>query len=138
VPGGVYVIRTTVRSARGSEVRRVAVRKAKGRFRTLKAFERRRSCGTLERFLLSRPVFGGRGRVPLRASYRLTGDARVGIVVRRGKKVVKRFKARNRKANRSYRVKLGARNRKRGAYKVTITVTRGSTRTRSTLVARKL
>ena len=56
----------------------------------------------------------------------------------RGKKVVKRFKARTASPKRTHRLKLASRKlAKRGDYRVRIMVGRGAGRVTSTLVSRK-
>ena len=42
------------------------------------------------------------------------------VTVRRGKKVVKRFKARTRRGNRTHRLRFAQKGRARGDYKVTV------------------
>jgi glycine cleavage system aminomethyltransferase T len=61
------------------------------------------------------------------------------VTVLRGKKAVKRYKARTVAAKRTHRLKLPARKlAKRGDYRVRIVVGRGAGRVTSTLVSRKL
>jgi hypothetical protein len=90
----------------------------------------------LRSFKLERPVFGGRADRPLRFSYRLSVPARVSVKVLGGSKVVKRFRARNRAAARTYRLEVPA--RARGNYRVKLTAVSGSRRARATLTARRL
>ena len=56
----------------------------------------------------------------------------------RGKKVVKRFKARTSAPKRTHRLKLARASCARGDYRVRITVGRGAGRVTSTLVSRRL
>jgi hypothetical protein len=118
----------------GKDVRVSTLRRHRGRFARGKRFARPTSCATLARFELGGPAFGARG---LRITYRVATTAKVGVVVRRGKKVVRRFRARSVKAGKTVRLRLAA--RKRGRYRVQITVRplRGVT-TRATLSARRL
>ena len=60
------------------------------------------------------------------------------MTVLRGKKVVKRFKARTSAPRRTHRLKLASRKLRRGDYRVRITVGRGKGRVVSTLVSRRL
>jgi hypothetical protein len=82
-------------------------------------------------------VFGGTRRRGLGIAFRLGRVARVTVTVTRRGKVVKRFKRRA-NAGRTYRVKLGAKGRRRGTYRVTLRAQRPGTTATSTLSARKL
>ena len=84
-------------------------------------------------------MFGGRQNKPLRIAYRVATRARAQVTVLRGKRAVKRFKARTRQAGRTHRLKVGARKlARRGDYRVRIRVGRGAGRVTSTLVSRRL
>jgi hypothetical protein len=128
-----------VRFRAGKDVRRSVLRRADGRFRRAKGFYRRASCATLAQFKLERPVFGGRANRSLGIAYRVGTRARVGVVVRRGKKVVRRFRARSERPGETVRRRLASEGRRRGRYRVTITVRpeRGVT-TRASLYAQRL
>jgi hypothetical protein len=117
----------------GKDVRTSTLRRRGGRFARGKAFARRASCTTLARFTLGQPVFKGR----LKITYRVATRAKVGVVVRRGKKVVRRFKTRSVAAGKTVRLRFGA--KKRGRYRVQVTVRpqRGVT-TRASLYAQRL
>ncbi|HEX8123263.1 MAG TPA: M28 family peptidase [Solirubrobacteraceae bacterium] len=139
VKGGTYFVRfTTGTQANGIETRRVTLLRAKGRFRVLKPHYRRSTCGLLRMFKLSSPAFGGSNRKKLGFAYRLAGEAKVSVVIRRGTKVVKRFKARTVVGNVVHRGSLRPRGLKRGVYKVTATVTAAGRSTRSSLYSRRL
>ena len=136
---GYYFVRLAVPTSGGrAERRRVTLERRGARFRKRPAFALRERCGTLQSFKLVRPVFGGTNRKKLGASYRLSHRARVSVRITRGKKTVRRFKARTRAANKTYRVTLPARSVPRGAYKVRITVVRGRERIRGTVTGRRL
>jgi hypothetical protein len=60
------------------------------------------------------------------------------VTVSRGRKTVKRFKARTAAPNRTHRLRLPSRKLAKGDYKVRITVGRGAGRVVSTLVSRRL
>ncbi|MEO8687950.1 MAG: glucodextranase DOMON-like domain-containing protein [Solirubrobacteraceae bacterium] len=131
---GIY----TVRLRSGSDVREVVLSRRGGRFHRRPASSRRR-CGTLRSFALGLPVFGGTRGKRLAVSYRLGSARTARVTVLRGTHVVKRFKARSRRAGRTYRLKLVPRKLKRATYRVRLTLTRRGTKPRRvTLAARRL
>jgi hypothetical protein len=142
VTDGFYFVRLRTRTGAQGELtdtRRFALRRTDGRFTLRPSFHRRTSCGTLQAFKLVRPVFGGRGDGPLRINYRLRRRAGVQVQVRRDGRVLKTFKARVRRANRTFRLAFPARAAAaRGDYRVRIRVRRGTARTVATLTARRL
>ena len=135
---GYYTVRVSMQVGRRVDVRRFAFSRARGRFKRRSTYSRRDTCRTLGSFKLSRPVFGGRGRNPLRAGFRLFDDAEVSLVVRRGRRTVRTFAAQPRLRGVPYKLDLSALDLPRGDYRVTITVRRGRAVTRATLVARRL
>jgi hypothetical protein len=127
---GYYVARFRVRAPDGTtDVRRVAVRRVRGRFRRVPAFEAHRGCGLVESFALAQPVF----RRSLRMTFRLGESANVSVEVRRGRRVVKRFPARMYAAGRTHRLRVAAR---RGAHRVTLKAERPGRSSTLTLRAR--
>jgi hypothetical protein len=128
-----------VRFRSGKDVRRTTLRRKDGRFRRAKSFYRRASCATLAQFKLERPVFGGRTNRSLGIAYRVGTRARVSVVVRRGKKVVRRFRTRSERPGETVRLRLAGEKLRRGRHRVTITVRpqRGVT-TRASLSAQRL
>ncbi|HEV2812904.1 MAG TPA: hypothetical protein VGW10_06585, partial [Solirubrobacteraceae bacterium] len=116
----------------------VTLQRSKGRFRIVRPHYRRSTCGVLRTFKLSSPAFGGRNRKRLGVAYRLGAEARVSVVVRRGKKVIRRVRARTRSAAVIHRLSLRPRGLRRGTYRVTVTVVAAGRTTRSTLYSRKL
>jgi PKD domain-containing protein/peptidase M28-like protein len=139
VKSGTYFVRfTSGTELEGIETRRVTLLRSKSRFRVVKPHYRRTTCGVLRMFKLSSPAFGGTNRKRLGIAYRLASEGKVSIVIRRGKKVVKRFKARTVAGNVVHRASLRPKRLRRGVYQVTATVTAGGRTTRSTLVSRKL
>lgn len=60
------------------------------------------------------------------------------VQVRRGGKVVKRYKAKRREAHKTIRLRLGARSLPRGTYRVRITARRGGRTVTATLATRRL
>jgi hypothetical protein len=88
---GYYVVRFSSRAANGRrDVRSVALRRARNRFRRLRSFERRQPCALLELSRLDRPVFDRRRA--LRIRFRLLENAGMTVDVRRKGKRVKRFR----------------------------------------------
>jgi hypothetical protein len=122
---GFYVARFTTKAPNGStDFRHVALRRKRGRFYRVPYFDRRASCELVKYATLGRPVFGGKKRRPLKLTFRLRKAATVEVVVRRGGKVVKRYKAKTyRPGKQTLRVKLGRR-AKRGTYRVGVKATR--------------
>ena len=128
-----------VRFRVGKDVRRSVLRRAGGRFARGKSFYRRASCATLAQFKLERPVFGGPRNRALGIAYRVGTRARVSVVVRRGTKVVRRFRTRSERPGETVRLRLASEKLRRGRHRVTITVRpeRGVTR-RASLYAQRL
>ncbi|HEV2755654.1 MAG TPA: M28 family peptidase [Actinomycetota bacterium] len=135
---GFYFARFMTGNAEDHDIRRVTLQRSKGRFRIVRPHYRRSTCGVLRSFKLSSPAFGGRNKKRLGVAYRLGAEARVSVVVRRGKKVVRRFRARNRSAAVIHRLSIRPRGLRRGVYRVTVTVAAAGRTTRSTLYSRRL
>ena len=137
---GLYFARYRMKTGngKGTEVRRVTLLRRNGRFTRRPDFYRRATCDLLPSYKLERAAFGGRKRTPLRIAFRVAGTARTQVTVLRGKKVVKRFKARTSEPRRTHRLKLAARKLRKGDYRVRITVGRGKGRVVSTLVSRRV
>ncbi|HEX8084019.1 MAG TPA: M28 family peptidase [Solirubrobacteraceae bacterium] len=136
---GTYFVRfTTGTQTEGIETRRVTLSRGKRRFKVVKPHYRRNTCGLLQMFKLSSPAFGGSNRRKLGIAFRMASEARVSIVIRRGKKVVKRFKARNYAGAVVHRRSIKPKGLKRGVYKVTATVSAAGRTTRSSLYSRRL
>ena len=125
-----------VRMRAGGETKRFALRRRRGRFALRPGYYRPAHCKVLASAKLLRPVFGGRRNRGLSLSFRLTRVARVAVTVTRGRRVVRRFAAREYPAGRTFR--LGLRSARRGDHRVRIVATAGSTVDRVTLVARRL
>ena len=134
---GHYVVRFRTRARDGTrDVRRIAVRRTRGRFRRAPALERRRPCGRVRAFALGRSVFGGTGRPrPLAIALRFAQRRRATVIVRRRGRVVRRYRARAYAGGRVHRLRLAARGRPRGRYRVSLRVGRGTVHR---LVARRL
>jgi predicted AlkP superfamily pyrophosphatase or phosphodiesterase len=135
---GLYVLRVTVAVAGGrTDVRRIALERRSGRFRVLRAYAARTSCGLLSQAKLERPVFGGTRNRALGIAARLARPARLTVTVRRGSRLVQRFVAPDRGAGVT-RLRLPAERLARGTYTVTIEAVAGSERVVTTLSARRL
>ena len=139
VRDGTYFVRfSMVRGGERVDVRRIVLRRRAGRFVRVASHHRRASCGVLRQMKLYRPVFGGRRRTPLRIAYRLRGPARVSVVVTRGERVVKRFRAGLRRPGQTYRLRVPARRLAKGVYRVRLVATGSGDRVTATLRARRI
>ena len=140
VPSAFYFVRFRVRQADGrTDIRRVVLRRKRGRFRVVKPFYGRLNCALLASAKLRAPVFGGRNRVPLRIAFRVTKPSRVSVTVFRGKKRVHRFRTRQRSGETTTRLRLPARRvRRRGLYRVRIIARAAGQRERQSLYATRL
>ena len=137
---GFYDIRFITRAPNGQrDVRHVSVRRKRGRFFTLPAFDRRSTCSLVRYYSLGRSVFGGRKRKPLRVRFNLAQPASVEFTVRRRNgKVVRRVKQESDPRGKSVvRIRLG-RKAKRGAYRVTLKAERPGRVSELTLRSRYL
>jgi len=123
----------------GKDVRRSVLVRRNGRFKRGRSFYRRASCATLAQFKLERPVFGGPRNRALGIAYRVAVRSRVSVVVRRGRKVVRRFRTRTERPRETVRLRLASEKLRRGRHRVTITVRpeRGVA-TRASLYAQRL
>jgi hypothetical protein len=136
---GTYFVRYSVRGLGGqADVRRETLVRRGGRFQRRPSHYARASCGLLKSFKLERPAFGGRSNTPLRIAFQVAQRSNVTVTVVRGRKTVKRFVLRGRRANRTYRMSVPARRLARGDYRVTATATAGRRRATGRLVSRKL
>lgn len=126
VRNGVLFVRFRIRDARGRlDERRVALTRSGGRFRVRRDFYRRTSCATLTSFKLERPVFGGPTSRALGIAFRLARAGTVAVEVRRGGRVVRRFRATRRRAGLTHRLRLAPERLRRGTYEIRL-VYRGS------------
>jgi hypothetical protein len=136
---GWYFARFRMRVGRTPDVRRHVFRVRRGRVIRRPSHYGKQFCGVFRSAKLRAPVFGGRNRVPLRIAYRLAQSATVRVTVRRGKKVVKRYKARRVAAERTIRLRVPRKaTRRKGTYKVRVDARRASRTVRQTLTARRL
>lgn len=97
---------TTVGTDGRKDVRRVALRRLRGRFASRSEFDRRERCGLIQSSRLARPVFGGGSSRGLELSYRLSSASRVTVTLRRGTRVVRRFARGTQGAGRTHRLRL--------------------------------
>jgi hypothetical protein len=137
---GYYVAEFTTRGPNGAiDRRRVALRRTARRFLPLRTFERFTPCGFFRSAGLSQPLFGGRRDAPATLRFRLREDATVGIVIRRGNRVVRRIRARNFAAGRTHRVNVSLpRAARRGEYTFTLNAQTQGRGSSVTVVGRKL
>jgi hypothetical protein len=134
---GYYFARITIRAARVSDVRRIALRRTNGRFTTRPSFDAVRRCKLIRLARLSRPVFAGRRRVSLAIAAALSRAGSITVEVREGtRRVVHRTIARA--GTQTQRLWLAARGTRRGDYVVTVTGRSGRTSERVNLTARRL
>jgi Subtilase family/Bacterial Ig domain len=139
VTDGYYLVRFRMRRSNGdTSYRRVALRRSRGRFSLRPPFYQDDSCGLVRAFKLSGPAFGGRTRRALGISYMLNQPATVRVDVLRGRRVVRTWRARRRRAGVMFRHRLGAVRRRRGDHRVVLTAVRGGVLTRAVLVARRI
>jgi len=139
VTDGYYFVRYRMKTPAGTDTRRVALRRVKGKWSRRPDFYRRASCDLLRSFKLERPVFGGRTSRALHLSYQAERAARADVTVLRGSRVVKRFKARSVPARRTIRLRVGSGKLPRGTYRVRITLRRAGERpVTSMLTAQRL
>ena len=137
---GYYQVRfTTIAPNQRRDTRQLGLRRKNGRFRLAGVFDRRQSCSLLQYFGLSRPAFGGRTREGLKMVFRLRNTAKVTIEVRRGNKVVKRFKAKSYPRKRRHKIKLRlGRKAKRGVYEFRLKARRPGQASEQVLFSRYL
>ncbi len=138
VTDGIYLLRFRTRGANGrTDVRRLTLRRAGGRFARRPDSYRRATCDLVPSFKLSRPVFGP-ASANLGIAYRVAADARVVVTVRRGSRLVRKFAASRAIPGRAYRLRLPRRGLPRGDYRVRLEATGPSSRVTTTLVSRRL
>jgi hypothetical protein len=107
---GHYFVRYTMQlDGRVRDVRRVALRLAKGRFRPVADFYQRTDCGLFRSFKLSSAAFGGAQDEPLRIALRLARPAsRLRLEARSRGRILQRWSVRTAGSSRTYRFRLPA------------------------------
>ena len=140
VRNGHYVVRFRTQLADGSaDLRRIAVQRKRGRFTVRPAFQRANSCTNLVgAFRLNRPVFGGKQKRALFASFRLNQTADVKLTVTRNGKVVRTTQRRSYAAGKGRTIRVTPKGRARGDYVVTISAERQGRTATATLTSRRL
>jgi hypothetical protein len=139
VRNGHLFVRFRARNASGMDVKRSALARSRGRFRSRPAFAQADRCATLASFKLLRPVFGGRTNRSLGVSYRLGSGARVTIEAIQKGVVVRRYRQGLRDPGQTYRLRVGASRFVRGNVTLRIRVERvGAPTITARLVARRL
>lgn len=138
VTDGYFFVRYTMELPGGREdVRRVPVRRVRGRWDVRPDFYRRDSCGRLPSFKLERPVVGGRNNRPADVSFRVRDTERVRVDVLRGDERVRRLSDRIRSAG-SHRVRLSPEGLERSDHTVRLIVGSGPSAFVTTLTIRRL
>jgi len=136
---GFFFVRFRTQDARGRrDDRRIALRRSGGRFRVVKPFYRRASCGALTTFKLERPVFGGRRNRALGVSFRVRTGGAVTVEVRRRGRLVRRLTRTERRSGVTHRLRLPAERLRRGRYEVRLLYVQGGVRLRTSLFAQRL
>jgi hypothetical protein len=137
---GYYVVRFTMfRNGHAYDTRRLVLsRSSTGRFHRVHGLQHRVGCGLLAGFRLHSPVFGGTTDARLSGSYRLSTRGRVTLTISRGRHVVKRFRAVERPAGRTFRFSLRAKGLRRGGYAARLLVQSGEDQLVSVLTAQRL
>ena len=138
VTDGYYFVRYRTRTPNGIDTRRVALRRAGGRWSSRPAFHRTPSCDLVRTFKLAGPVFGGPADRPLGIAYRVARQAQVTVTVLRGSRVVKTFAAETAQAGRTYRLRFDPSGHPRGDYRVRLEAARDGERVAASAISRRL
>jgi hypothetical protein len=126
-----YVVRLTAQAGDGVTVRRLAVRRLRGKLRRGPRIDRPPSCGLLRAFSLERPAFGD---APLPVRYVLARRASVRVEVLRGRRVVRRFAVR-RRAGGAHRTLISTHGLRSGRHEIRLVARAGRTVVRARLQA---
>lgn len=127
-----------VRLRGGGSVRRVAVRRARGRFALRPAFAMQRRCGLLRLVKTEQPVFGGRTNRALHIAYRAGQAATVRVTVQRGTRIIRRFPARRVSAGRLVRLRVAAEGVARGDVRVVVEASAGADASRQVVTVQRV
>ncbi|TMM00371.1 MAG: hypothetical protein E6G10_16085 [Actinobacteria bacterium] len=138
VTDGMFFVRLSARQGGRRDVRRIALRRLHGRFRSRPSFDRRESCGLVSSYKLESPVFGGRFNRAVDIAFRVSRPATVTVDVLRAGRLVQRTGPGSRTANRTFRIRLASERRARGDYRIRLTAVAGTQRSTATLVTRRL
>ena len=134
---GYYFAQVRIRSGKTFDLRRFTVLLKKRRFHRLHPYWGRASCKLLRIVRLSGPAFGGRYHGSLLISFRTNRAGKATVTVKRGSKVVKRYKTSWKRAT-TVRRRLRSLHLKRGNYRVTVAARAGKTRQTVTLYSARL
>jgi hypothetical protein len=139
VRDGIFMVRFRLKESAGLvDTRRIDRERRGATWHRRPAHYGREGCTLLRSYKLERPVFGGTSRKSLGISYRVLETSRVTVTVRRGRKVVKRYRTAAAGPGRTHRLRFAQKRRPRGDYKVTVRAVRGKRSQRRTLTSRKL
>ena len=140
VTDGYYFVRYRVPTSKGTDTRRIALRRVNGKWSRRPGYSRSARCELVRMFKVERPVFGGRTNRALQIAFQAGSAARAQVTVFRGSKVVKRFAAQDVRAGRTTRLRFGAtKSLPRGTYRVQLRLQRsGQKAVTSTLAAQRL
>ena len=139
VTDGYYIVRYRTSTGGSSrDIRRLALRRVGGRFGNRPDYYGREGCGTIQSAKLERPVFGGRRNGDLGIAFRLLRSASVDVEVRRGNRLVRRYRLGRPRLSTTRRLRFDAEGRPRGDYRVRIIARRNGQTVVRTLVARRL
>jgi hypothetical protein len=136
---GVYAVRVrATRAGAAADERRFTVVRRSGRFSVRRSYDVSTQCGMIRLFGATRPAFGGRTRRALRVRYRVDRRARVALALVKGRRVVRRFAARDRAANRTYSLRVRPRRLPRGELRLVLLARAGDRTARRTVAVRRL
>ena len=139
VANGIYFVRYRMKVGAGTDTRRHVLQRRKGRWSKRPNFYGKASCGIFRSLKLRSAAIGGTTNVPLRIAYRMAQASRVTVTVQRGKRVVRRYKARSVKPGRTVRLQVPTRaTARRGDYRVRVVAERSGRTVRATLTTRRL
>ncbi|HEX8206585.1 MAG TPA: hypothetical protein VF587_11050, partial [Solirubrobacteraceae bacterium] len=139
VRNGYLFVRFRARNGSGTDTKRSALVRRRGRFAARPSFATADRCSTLASFKLLRPVFGGRNKRSIGVSYRVGAVARVTLEAIAKGRTVARFDQGFREPGRTFRLVVPARRFARGNVTFRLRVEREGARPIVTrLVARKV
>jgi hypothetical protein len=136
---GIYAVRVrATRSGGAADVRRFTVKRRRGRFSVRRSYDVSTQCGLIRAFGATSPAFGGRTRRTLRVRYRLDRTARVSLALVKRRRVVRRFRVRERAGNRTHRLRVRPRRVPRGELRLVLQVKAGDRTAHRRIVVRRV
>jgi hypothetical protein len=139
VADGIYFVRYRMKFGAVNDTRRHVLQRKGGKWVKRPDFYGKASCGLFRSLKLESPAIGGRTNVPLKIAYRMAQASKVTVTIRRGKQVVRRYKARSASAGRTVRIKVPSGvTARRGDYRVRVVARRAGRTVAATLTARRL